>query len=243
MKRIAFVMTTMLPTGIICAQTSQSQEPAGRVIAVVLGKEITVKEKENLNGLIVRALLEQFSQENKVEPSEEELGIFVQRMKEMKARREVDNEKMIGKLKKELGSAQLTERERKNKEELLQVLEKSEELNRELSGRNKGLSEEQHRAIDRSVAHHTVKAWKISKALYAKYGGRVIFQQAGLEPVDAYRDFLKEQERRGAFRILDKSFEQSFWRYFVNDAMHTFVPNEDAARSINTPWWLMEEKH
>jgi hypothetical protein len=62
---------------------------------------------------------------------------------------------------------------------------------------SKGM-EDQMRLMKRQIAQQFVKSWKINKALYAQYGGRVIFQQAGVEPLDAYRDFLKEQEKKGA---------------------------------------------
>ena len=69
----------------------------------------------------------------------------------------------------------------------------------------------------------------------------MIFQQAGVERLDAYRDFLEEQERQGAFQILDKRYASGFWRYFTNDAMHTFYSKADGEKFINTPWWMMEE--
>jgi hypothetical protein len=105
---------------------------------------------------------------------------------------------------------------------------------------SKGM-EDQMRLMKRQIAQQFVKSWKINKALYAQYGGRVIFQQAGVEPLDAYRDFLKEQEKKGAFQIIDKQYEPEFWRYFTNDAMHRFCDKNEGAKFINTPWWMMEE--
>ncbi|MEX2551903.1 MAG: hypothetical protein WD627_02725 [Actinomycetota bacterium] len=96
------------------------------------------------------------------------------------------------------------------------------------------------RAPERQTAVSFVTTWKINKSLYDKYGGRVIFQQFGPEPVDAYRDFLREQERKGAFEILDKKYEASFWYYFTNDGSHSFYSEEEGARIMSTPWWLME---
>ena len=68
----------------------------------------------------------------------------------------------------------------------------------------------------------------------------MIFQQAGAEPLDAYRDFLKEQEKNGAFKIMDKTDESEFWKYFTNDAMHKFYSKDEGAKFINTPWWMMK---
>ena len=95
--------------------------------------------------------------------------------------------------------------------------------------------------MKRQMAQNLVRMWKINKALYEKYGGRVIFQQAGVEPIDAYRDFLKEEEKKGSFQILDKQYKAGFWRYFTDDAMHAFYSKDDGAKFINTPWWMMED--
>lgn len=42
--------------------------------------------------------------------------------------------------------------------------------------------------------------------------------------IDALRDFVKEQARRGSFGIRDTRLEHSFWSYFVNDSLHDFLP-------------------
>jgi hypothetical protein len=70
----------------------------------------------------------------------------------------------------------------------------------------------------------------------------VIFQQFGDEPVDAYRDFLREKEAEGAFEILDKQYEAEFWDYFVNDGSHSFISEEAGKEAMTTPWWLAEPR-
>lgn len=101
-------------------------------------------------------------------------------------------------------------------------------------------SEEEMNTARRDLAVGFVTTWKVNKAFYDQYGGRVIFQQFGPEPVDAYRDFLEEQEREGAFEIIDKQYEDDFWDYFVNDSSHMFLSAEEGARAMTTPWWAME---
>ncbi len=103
-----------------------------------------------------------------------------------------------------------------------------------------GVPEADMRAAEREVAQGMVTSFKINQAFYEQYGGRVIFQQFGPEPVDAYRDFLKEQEREGNFEILDKQYEDEFWDYFVNDSSHSFLSAEEGAEAMTTPWWLRE---
>jgi hypothetical protein len=102
------------------------------------------------------------------------------------------------------------------------------------------IPEEEMRAANLEVAKSFVTTWKVNKAFYDQYGGRVIFQQFGPEPVDAYRDFLKEQEREGAFEILDPQYEDEFWDNFVNDSSHSFLSAEEGKEAMTTPWWLME---
>jgi hypothetical protein len=210
------------------------------VIAVVLDKKITVKEKDRLNRLIFSTLLKQYAKENNIEPTDEEFNTFVQKTEEKEKQQEAKYAHDREKLQEDLKSPTISEKDRKNKEAEIESIEKLLKTKLEIKERTKGM-EELMRTAKRNMAVQFVKSWKINKSLYAKYGGRVIFQQAGPEPLDAYRDFLKEQEKKGAFEITDKSYEASFWKYFTNDAMHTFYKGEDGAKFINTPWWMMEQ--
>lgn len=89
----------------------------------------------------------------------------------------------------------------------------------------------------RDVAQRMIRSFKIKQSLYETYGGRVIFQQMGPEPIDAYREFLEAQQEAGAFEIRDPSLEEGFWRYLVDDAIHSFYPPEEAKAVMTRPWW------
>ena len=71
----------------------------------------------------------------------------------------------------------------KQKQSRLQSIETIVETTREITEQMKGMAE-QMRPMKRQMAQQFVRAWKINKALYEKYGGRVIFQQAGVEPLE-----------------------------------------------------------
>lgn len=222
------------------ADQSKAQDGDNETIAVVLGKKITVKDKDKLNGMIFGALLEQYAKENKIEPTEAELDAFVKKTEEMGKQQQADFEKDRKKLTQELNSPSLTEKEKKEKAERLKTIESILKTTKEVEEKTKGMDEKM-RTMKRNMAQHFVKTWKINKSLYEKYGGRIIFQQAGVEPLDAYRQFLKEQEKKGVFKILNKDYEASFWKYFVNDSMHTFYSKGDGAKFMKTPWWLMDK--
>jgi hypothetical protein len=86
------------------------------------------------------------------------------------------------------------------------------------------------------LATHLVLDWKTSKQLYAEYGGVVVFQQLNpLEPLGAYRAFLREQESRGAFCIHEPESAAAFWAYFERDPGRWKVAAEDVDYSV--PWW------
>lgn len=85
--------------------------------------------------------------------------------------------------------------------------------------------------------------WKTNRALYRQYGGRVIFQQAGPEPIDAYRKLIEEHEAKGTLRIVDKALAPGFWKYIKTDSMHAFLSDEaETRRMMLSDWWLGEEK-
>jgi hypothetical protein len=241
MKLTALLLLMNLAAGVVYAQTSPQEikNMNKDVIAEVLGKKITVENKNNFDSLIINALLEQFEMENNLKPTAEELDTFIMKQEEREKQQQLQFEKQRSRLLTELKVNTLSEQERKDKESELQTTESYLTNSRMNKEKWKG-QEEQIRIMTRNLAEQFVKMWKINKALYAKYGGRVIFQQVGAEPVDAYRDFLKEQEKKGAFQFIDKTYEASFWRYFTNDAIHSFYKKAEGARFINTPWWMME---
>ncbi len=155
------------------------------------------------------------------------------RLREFRAQRD--------QLKRKLARSGLGPAERKRLEEHLGTVEKL--IAHELEQRKWGQSipdyaEIQRRSAER-VARVTVRRWNVNKALYEKYGGRVIFQQAGYEPVDAYRALIGEVQERNAVEILDPSFPAPFAdmiKYL--DIPHQYMPKMEADKYFSKPWWL-----
>lgn len=98
----------------------------------------------------------------------------------------------------------------------------------------------EYAAMQRNMGHALIRQWKINKSLHETYGGRVIYQQLGPEPLDAYRKYFKEREQAGDFSITDRGMEQVFWDYFTNDEKHEFMEpgSEDLEQAFSTPPWL-----
>jgi len=77
-------------------------------------------------------------------------------------------------------------------------------------------------AMRREMGRSMIRQWKLNRVLYQQYGGRVIYQQLGPEPLDAYRQYLEERQAAGDFKIVEPAFESGFWRYFTDDSIHDF---------------------
>ena len=91
----------------------------------------------------------------------------------------------------------------------------------------------------RDMGRAMIRQWKLNRALHRQYGGRIIYQQLGPEPLDAYRQFLEERQAAGDFTIHEKEFEEEFWRYFTDDSIHTFFEegSEEEAMAFEVPPW------
>ena len=236
--RAIIAVVVLTASGVAQINPPQSTGTNVNVIAVVLGKPITADQSNALNGLIVRPLLEQFAKENKIEPTAAEVDALLRKTEEMEQQRQRRLREERTNLVEELKSTSLSGRDREQKESRLKRVERSLKLSAAMQDRGKGADAQTALIERRQVVEPFVQAWKVNKALHEKYGGRVVFQQAGVEPLDAYRNFLKEQEANGAFQILDNSCRASFWGYFTNDAGHTFYSKDEGVRLINTPWWM-----
>jgi len=91
----------------------------------------------------------------------------------------------------------------------------------------------------RDMGRSMIRQWKLNRALYRQYGGRIIYQQFGPEPLDAYRQFLEERQAAGDFEIHEKAFENAFWRYFTDEPTHSFYErgSEEETQAFATPPW------
>jgi len=94
-------------------------------------------------------------------------------------------------------------------------------------------------AMRREMGRAIIRQWKINKALYEQYGGRIVYQQLGPEPLDAYRTFLDKRQQAGDLQIGDPQMAVAFWRYFTDESIHDFMEpgSEDEARAFSVAPW------
>jgi len=217
--------------------TARGADP---VIARVLDREILLSEKEEMNGIIFSTLLEKFAAENGATATKADIDAHIKALKKMSAKNHEASLAARAGILADLEKKDLSDAEKGELQEKLKMYDLFVTTDREMDDYAAAHPEESAKS-DEDMATIVVQSWKVNQALHRKYGGRVIFQQGGPEPLDAYRTFLREQEKTGAFQIIDPSYEAAFWNYYTNDTIHTFYPPDDAKKSMETPWWLMEK--
>jgi hypothetical protein len=79
--------------------------------------------------------------------------------------------------------------------------------------------------------------WKIERELFKRYGGVVAVSKFRSPiPLEAYRRFLEDTQRTGAFEIFDPKLRQAFFEQLSEKPRFTVPPEEI---NFDKPWWLM----
>ena len=205
------------------------------LVAEVLGTKIHTRDPDEMQAVIIGKLLDRYAVEQGIAVEPAEIAAYLDRLRrvaeEDRRRQEARREELARKLE----AKTLPDAERQSPSSQLATLN---EVLASLDETARSAADDQ--AARRQVAAAFIRQWKINRALYQQYGGRIIYQQGGPEPLDAYRTFLQARERQGAFTILNPAFEAEFWKYFLTDSIHSFYPkgSQEEARAFQTPWWL-----
>ena len=213
------------------------------LVAEVLGTKIHTGDPDEMKYVILGKLLDRYAEDHDIEVKQAEIDTYVESLHREAERDRKRHEDRMQELARILKSTSLTDPERKSLSSELDAV--NEFLNDiDEMTKNTGMNPDEVRQARAQVAAAFIRQWKINRSLYKQYGGRVIFQQGGPEPLDAYRMFLQEQKKKGAFTILDKTFEEKFWEYYLTDAKHSFYPkgSREEKQVFETPWWLTEPR-
>jgi hypothetical protein len=221
---------------VLQAQESYGQ-PQAPLVAEVLGMEIRTTDAEEMKYVILGRLLDRYAVEQGIEVSQVDIDAYLNAMQRMA---EQDRQQRATRREELQGKLATMKPDDAGYKALAAELEALEQLAASLDELAGDAGED--REARAQVASAFIRQWKINRALYRQYGGRIIFQQGGPEPLDAYREFLEEQQKLGAFRIMDASLEREFWSYYVNDSIHSFYPagSREEAQAFETPWWLLD---
>jgi hypothetical protein len=193
-------------------------------------------QQEKFRAIVWTAVFGDYAGKRKVEPTAGEIESQIRHqqtfMKEDRIRREKDRRGLI----KELASEGITEARRQQAQQYLDTLNSLQEHDARMDKeRSKPEFAKIQQESQRRVSAVWVKQWKVNQALYGEFGGRIVFQQAGWEPIDAYRKLLEKYEVRKDFVVHEPALREAVYSYF----QHKFVyADEQKARFyFEKPYW------
>ena len=191
---------------------------------------------ELLRARVWKAVFEDYARRRNIVPTEAEVSSQIEGHRRMQERADAERVRQRAALVEELKSSTLTEQRRQAARQHLDTLDRLAEFE---TKRVQELRDPVHRKMqqqaERHVAEYWVRQWKLNQALYREFGGRIIFQQAGWEPIDAYRKLLEQCEANKTLVIHDPASRAAIYRYFE----HRFVyADEKKARFyFEKPYW------
>jgi hypothetical protein len=218
-----------------CAHSAYG-DPAMPVAGTVLGTTVHTRDAEELRYVVLRELTDRYAREQGIVVTQSEKDTYVRHVQETLAKDREQKTARRAELAGRLAAGGLSDAERAR---LTAEIASLDEFLAALGDPAAAKSDPQEEEARRQVAAAFIQQWKINGALYRQYGGRIIFQQGGPEPLDAYRRFLEQAQARGDFRIADRTLEAAFWRYYRDDSIHSFYRSgsrEEAQAFAVAPW-------
>lgn len=194
-----------------------------------------------LTELIFVPLLGEYGRNNNITASDEEVDAFLERAETAKKEAEAQFTEQRDAIRERLERSSIAPSDRQHLEAQLETLNSILDSKTEMESRARERFGEDYesrmRTIDEANARQMIVAWKLNKKLFDQYGGRVVFQDEGPEPLEAYSDFLAEKKKEGAFGIYDPELQAAFWDYFQSDRLHSFYTPEESHDIMKQPWW------
>ena len=212
------------------------------VVAEVLGTQIRTQDPEEMQYVIMQKLFENYALQNNIIVSQEDIDIYLAGLDQRMSDDRKERAARKSGIQQQLETGSVSAEKAKQLQSELDTLEEMHKIDLE---DDREAEQDQEAALKgmQFVAKAFIKQWMINKVLYQQYGGRIIFQQIGPEPLDAIHYYLQEQQQKGGFKILEKSFEAPFWEYYVTDSKHSFYEqgSEAERQAFDQPWWLQKQ--
>lgn len=238
---VAVILSGMLLPEASLAQADESRDQIGHVFGEpVYRDQIRQGEGDRLEAelhrLFAREPMRRYREKHRDQyvPTEDEIETARQglerKIKKQTARDVETLRERLAKIDEQLASDDLNEAKRQSLQE-----------ERAATVDTFGQLEEREIAITRQTAEFILGGWKFQKHLYDKYGGgRILFQQAGLEAFDAYRAWLEDLEKQGQFAITDPQLRKTFYHYWTDHEHGAFLTSdpERIHETFLEPDWL-----
>lgn len=212
-------------------------DPAVPVAGKVLDTVIHTQDAEELRYVVLRTLTDRYAERAGIAVTQTEKDAYVEHLQASMKKDREQHAARQAELQRQLASGEPGEAERRSLTAEIEALDQLLASLDALAEENARNPEETRAARD-EVAGAFIRQWKINRALYREFGGRIIFQQGGPEPLDAYHRFLEASQARGDFEITNRDLDAAFWRYYRTDEIHSFFApgSKEEAQAFDAPW-------
>jgi hypothetical protein len=183
--------------------------------------------QQKISSLIWAAVKEEFCRNRECEPNEAELTAFDNAFANREMERRVEDAARLASMDRQIAALPAGSPKRLELEKQRDTLRTADEALRSAPA-----------GSSRNLSMMWVGNWKFFRELYRAYGGKVIFQQAGPEPLEAMRKLLEEHHKLKLFGIYDPELNKQFWAYYTS-MRHNDMP--DGGKFLETPWWLQSK--
>ena len=167
-------------------------------------------------------VVDRFVKRRKIEATVDEIEKFKSNSRKMNERNVRKWEARLLELKKELAAPNLSNEDKAKLETERAMYEKSMAAMREPRAAD----------VPEDLARMFIVAWKTERELQRVYGGRVIFQQAGPEALDARCRLFEQAEKDGDIKFGDAGVRHLF--YYYANMRHTVIDE----KALERPWFL-----
>ncbi|GAB5381850.1 MAG: hypothetical protein Alis3KO_23480 [Aliiglaciecola sp.] len=224
MKNLFLVL---LFTAITTFQTSNANEqPIARVFEQSIYRSDLKNEDSgnlSLQQIIIPKLLKRYKAKNKTsfEPTDEEIEKF-----KIWFNKKYPNHEQESK-----------EREKETLARIRELAKEEKLTDEEIEKLINELSEYAPASMDEQMAQFMLPHWKSQLYFYNNYGGgRLLWQQRGIEAFDAFQNWLKIQEKTGNFEISDQEDRKEFYQYWNRESSF-LIDDEKSVKEFLNPTW------
>ena len=182
-------------------------------------------------------VMKRFVERQKFEATDEEVQKFVRISRERQEQGRRDRVAELEEVKEKLEEPELSAEEREMLEEYRETLESVIESDREMA-EAPTTDEVERKMVDfrKQMAEAFILSWKVEQALHEEFGGRVAFQQAGLEALDGRRRLYEQAEDAGEITFADPGVRHLF--YYYSNMKH--LTAEENVEALKRPWFFRE---
>jgi hypothetical protein len=201
---------------LLASLPASAQEVARLFGAPVSAEEIRLSDEASLpqaaqlfRQRVLKEAMPRFIAAHQLQATPEEIAQYQRweaEFKRIDLKRRVDR---LAQIDRELQASTLDEKKRKALEQHRDVLRSLAKHDAEYRGRDAAASGKVHAMW--------IEGYKLKKALYEKYGGRVGISKWGPDPAGATEALLREHEKNGELQISHGGLAQEFWSQLARE--------------------------